>query len=840
MVDFNKRLGNKPTEKPIEPRAIYDRLDRASDKGPLREAQAFILDQWHTQFRGRKDVIVKLHTGQGKTLIGLLMLQSRLNEGTGPVIYLCPNHHLVDQTCEQAKAFGISAIRVKDEIPAEFFESRAIIVAVVHKLFNGRTQFKLSPRSVHAGTILMDDCHACVDAIRDSVSIRVDRQHAIFDPLLGLFEADLRQQGAGTFEEIKGKQREALLSVPYWTWLDRSDEVTSLLARYAESDELKFVWPILKDRLHDCTCFISGTSIEVVPHLAPLDVFGTFWNAPHRIFMSATVTDDSFLIKGLRLDKDAILNPLTYAKEKWSGEKMILVPSLIDEKLDRSEIVNAFGPPNSKRRYGVVVLAPSESRTRDWAAAGARVATRANIDEIVGQLRLGNREHTVVLVNRYDGIDLPDECCRLLIFDSLPQGDSLADRYIEIIRPGSDLQNIRLARSVEQGLGRSVRGEKDYSVIFIVGPELVRFLRQQSTRSFLSEQTRKQVEIGLNVSAWAQQEDKGATSLVTLSKVADQCLKREEGWKEFYFQEMNTLTSAPMKAKGLEQFEMEARAEALYQNHNPAGAAALLQNAVDTSNISEYEKGFYLQEMARYLYRAQRVESKRLQIAAHTRNRSLLRPTEGSQVQQLRPLPGLRIENIIKWVRSHGMYDQLKVAVDDICSRLQFGAASEEFERAVQEMGRALGFSSERPDREWKAGPDNLWCLAEGDYLLIECKNEVDLARSEINRAETGQMNNAVAWFRENYPGARCTRLMIIPTNKPASGAAFAEEVGIVRKAELDRLRKNFREFFVEFRSDDFGSLSEKAINERLIAHKLTIENIQADYQKGTYAGRLR
>jgi replicative superfamily II helicase len=50
---------------------------------------------------------VKLHTGQGKTLVGLLMLQSRLNAGKGPVVYLCPDHFLIAQTCEQARQFGI-------------------------------------------------------------------------------------------------------------------------------------------------------------------------------------------------------------------------------------------------------------------------------------------------------------------------------------------------------------------------------------------------------------------------------------------------------------------------------------------------------------------------------------------------------------------------------------------------------------------------------------------------------------------------------------------------------------------------------------------------------------
>ena len=71
MVDFKKRLTKKASEKQLNPVEIYETLDRASDKGELRKAQEFVLKTWHEKFRDTRDLIVKLHTGQGKTLIGL-------------------------------------------------------------------------------------------------------------------------------------------------------------------------------------------------------------------------------------------------------------------------------------------------------------------------------------------------------------------------------------------------------------------------------------------------------------------------------------------------------------------------------------------------------------------------------------------------------------------------------------------------------------------------------------------------------------------------------------------------------------------------------------------------
>ena len=62
-----------------------------------------------------------------------------------------------------------------------------------------------------------------------------------------------------------------------------------------------------------------------------------------------------------------------------------------------------------------------------------------------------------------------------------------------------------------------------------------------------------------------------------------------------------------------------------------------------------------------------------------------------------------------------------------------------------------MGFAGERPDAEWKEGPDNLWALDDSHYLLFECKSEVDVTRAEINKRETEQKNRSSAWFDKHY-----------------------------------------------------------------------------------------
>ncbi len=841
MVDFTKRLGKKKVEKAVDPIELYERLDRSSDKGPLRDAQKHILSEWFANARDKRDVIIKLHTGQGKTLIGLVTLQSKLNEGKGPALYLCPNHQLVEQTCAQARQFGIAVCRADDGIPHEFVDGQAILVATIQKLFNGLTQFKLGLKAQQVGVILMDDSHACVDAIRDSVAIKIKRENKLYNQLLELFEADLKHQGAGTFADLKNDGQDALLPVSYWAWRDKVHEVTTLFSNNANEDGLKFVWPILRDRLAECACMIASHTIEITPHLPPLDVFRSYWNAEHRVFMSATVTDDSFLVKGLRLSKATILNPLTYPQEKWSGEKMVIIPSLISDALTRGEVVNYFAPMVAGRTYGVVALAPSFAGTKDWETYGATVARSNTIDDYLNKLKAGLREHTLVLVNRYDGVDLADDQCRILVFDSVPYSEKLLDRYFEACRPESALIQVRLARAIEQGLGRSVRGEKDYSVIIITGSELVKFLRHKKSLGYLSDQTQKQIEIGLDASDYASDElKKGRPATAAMQGLIDQCIKRDEGWKQYYVEKMNEIATSAPKPKGLEIFERELDAETRYQGSDPDGAVGVLQAIVDDPKTSDLEKGYYLQEIARYRYSHSKATSNAMQVAAHRKNPYLLKPKEGVYLQKLEPLNGLRVTNVITWIRSHGTYEQLRVVMDDIFAKIQFGVAADEFERGIQELGKALGFASSRPDKEMKEGPDNLWCLGIGDYLLIECKSRVLEDRSEINKDESGQMNNACGWFKTAYPGANYMRLLIIPTHKLGKGAAFNEEVSIVRKTELNKLIRNVQAFYSEFRTLDVNGLTEEKVDELLTLHHLAINNLKADYQKAVYAGTLK
>ncbi len=382
MVDFKKKLGLKSIPKKINPIEIYDELDRKSQTGPLRPVQIEILKEWWLNRKEDKDLILKLHTGQGKTLIGLLILQSILNEKKGPCLYVCPNKYLVEQTSQEAEKFGIGYVTIEDDLPDKFLNSEKILITHVQKVFNGKSKFGVGGKFTKVNTVILDDSQACIDSINDSFKIKVNNQHELYKKLFQLFEDDLREQGEGSLEEIKSKSKEShntLLPVPYWSWQDKKSEVIKALLESANENEVKFAWPLIKDNLENCQCFITGKELEISTILSPISKFGTFSKAEHRILMSATTQNDSFFVKGLGLNIEAVKNPLINKNEKWSGEKMILIPWLIHEELKETYIINKFAEKDVNRRIGCVVITSSFKKAETYDKLGSIIVKSDNI-----------------------------------------------------------------------------------------------------------------------------------------------------------------------------------------------------------------------------------------------------------------------------------------------------------------------------------------------------------------------------------------------------------------------------------------------------------------------------
>lgn len=181
-----------------------------------------------------------------------------------------------------------------------------------------------------------------------------------------------------------------------------------MLSNNIDDNQIKFAWPLLKNSIEGYGCCITSNLIEISPYSTNIGVFGTFNNANHRILMSATTQDDSFFVKGLAFDINAVKNPLKNEQQKWSGEKMLILPSLIHDNCDRDLIITKFSKLKHPQ-FGIVAIAPSTKKSIQYKTLGATIADRSNIFNEIDKLKKGIFDNILVINNRYDGIDLPDE-----------------------------------------------------------------------------------------------------------------------------------------------------------------------------------------------------------------------------------------------------------------------------------------------------------------------------------------------------------------------------------------------------------------------------------------------
>ena len=216
-----------------------------------------------------------------------------------------------------------------------------------------------------------------------------------------------------------------------------------------------------------------------------------------------------------------------------------------------------------------------------------------------------------------------------------------------------------------------------------------------------------------------------------------------------------------------------------------------------------------------------------MQVSAFKMNTQLMKPRVGIVYNKLRyPLNISRNIRIINELQVLGNYEELSIQLEDTLSNMSFGVDAEKAENAFYRIGQLLGYECQRPDKEIRQGPDVLWCTASNKYILIECKTEVLADRKCISKSEAGQMEEHCAWFEATYGEITSFKpILVISTEKLAKDAYFSHDTKILKKSGLEKLKKQIRDFFKEFKKFDFSGLDADVVNQKLVAHNLHNDN---------------
>ena len=298
MLDFGALASGGGGGAPvIEPRKIFTTLVRHPRFKFPSANQGEVLDKWF-EVRSRRDNTIKMNTGSGKMLVGLLALQSSLNEGVGPAVYVVPDNYLLHQVINEANDLGIPV--TEDPSSASYLAGSAILVVNIHKLINGKSVFGVGEIRKPIGTVVIDDAHACLASVDDQFSINLKPNHRSHAELIPLFEDDLKEQSEVGIVELKAQDPQALMLVPFWAWHDKRERVLECLHKHKDTEGLLFSWPLLKDIIPYCQCIIGGRELEIAPRCTPIDRIASFARAKRRIYMTATLADDGVLVTKLQ------------------------------------------------------------------------------------------------------------------------------------------------------------------------------------------------------------------------------------------------------------------------------------------------------------------------------------------------------------------------------------------------------------------------------------------------------------------------------------------------------------------------------------------------------------
>lgn len=805
-------LGADEAPKHLEPRDIY----RALPNRPwpyLRQEQGEVLERWFDK-RDRRDLVLRQNTGGGKTAIGLLICQSTLNELGLPAVYVAGNTFLVTQTRREALQLGLAT--TDDPLNADFLNGDAILVTTMQTLINGKSRFGI-PGGRHdvidVGIVVIDDAHAALADAETQFRLEIPAAHDAFGKLTGLFGEVLRAQSPTRWAEFSSGDLGVTLRVPYWMWVDRISDVVTALHPHRDDDEFKFVWPLIKEDLALCEATVTSTRLEIRPLCPPIARIPSFTDAKRRVYLTATLADDSVLVTGLDADPTTIAEPVTPKRAADLGDRLILAPTELNPELDDLAVIELA--VELAATYNVVVLTPSDEAAKKWIPLGATFVKVGELDAVVTRLKAKEHLGLIVLANKYDGIDLPGDACRVLVIQGLPRALAPGERRDAEVLRRSAVLTARQVQRIEQGMGRGVRDAEDYCAVLLIGSDLTNLVSHKRNRELFSPATAAQLDLSLRVAGQIAGE-----GIDAVRDAIDACLTRDPAWvvaargalaPVTYQQRQDPRPSAVAQRKA---FNL-ARAGRLQEAGNLLAAAAH-----DLSVTDKATSGWLREQQAQYVHQVNKLDAHQIQLRALEENPLLLRPAEGVALRPLRAV-ATQAQACSEYLSEH--YDsgiELVLGVRALLDRITWEPyRTDDAEAAIAELGEHLGFPTSRPDKEHGAGPDDLWGLSATRQAVIELKTGSRAAT--ICKDDVDQLGGSVRWAEKPDSSLQVVPVLVHRTHLHDKDATPPTGTRVLTEEKLEVLKLAVLAFVRALASDSGSWNNPDAVSAQLTEHAL-------------------
>jgi hypothetical protein len=773
-MDFSKLVVSPRTKRSVAPIEIFEKLPNLpGTPNDLWRGQTQALTEWHEK-RTARDVLISLNTGAGKTLVGLLIAQSLVNEGTDNVVYLCATIDLVRQTAREAEKIGLACTtRTEGGYDNDLFESgRAFCITTYHALFNGLSSIR---RKHFPGAVIFDDAHVAESILRGSLTLRIEAQKhgELFKELCTLIEPYFTSlHRRGEFRDTQDGNHPTMTFALPSALKSCEQQLLELFKRHGVENhgDLKYPYAHLRDRLDKCTAIFGGGACEIAPPFLPALALDVFERPIRRIYLSATLNYKTDIARAFGRIPDTVIEP---KNDAGNGERLVLVGRLLKDGQITATLARALSAQQK-----TLIAVPSGMQARSWSTV-AQPPTTVEFSEKLENFRRA-KTGAFVLVSRVDGIDLPHDTCRVMIIDGLPHGASLLERYQWDFLHMRNFHAARVANRLVQLFGRINRGRNDYGVFLLNGKNLTSWLNNDRNLALLPDLLQKQVTLGRAV-----QDQMKITTDDKVLGIVETVLARNPTWLQFYGDNVNNGDLDEEKVartNELEQRLTEAAlaeasfASALWDGNYAAARRALETTIEETARADTLLAGWHGVWIGACYEAEGDLESAYLAYdrARQRLGRNMALPTKprDAAVAHVEPANALAGEVYrIVGISSDNVYQRELRGLRAQLKKLD-GATPRQMEEAVRALGESLGFEASRPDNDIGTGPDVLWIdPATKQCICFELKTDKGTPAT-YRKDDISQGHDHLTWVNGTMPDLNCLGLLYVGPEGSCSGTA--------------------------------------------------------------------
>jgi Rad3-related DNA helicase len=541
----------------IDPEALFGELARTpKGVGALWSHQADQLRTYAKDHRDTGDVALELPTGSGKTLVGLLISEWRRRTLGQRVVYACPTKQLARQVLQKAMDQGIPAVLLigshwnwdQAEL-GRYARGGAIAITTYSAIFNSNSHLD------DAQTLVFDDAHAAEGFVAEAwalnVSSGLDQYGHLFDALGDSLEPSFVARMVAPDGPAADASEVRL--IPVGAIGHRAEDIDRVLATLRGDASYRF--RMLRANLSSCLFYVSRREFYIRPMIPPTFEHSPFTEPVQRLYLSATLGDAGELERAFgRTNIKRVPVPTAWDRT-GIGRRFFVFPELAaipnDARMDGADdaefpTVNAaeakstggaalVGELLDLTKKRLVLTPDDDSAARIADLLGVPITERFTAKDADTGIQpfIEAESGTLLAPNRYDGMDLAADSCRMMLMSGLPTASHLQDRFLETKLRASEVLHERIRTRVLQGAGRCTRGPKDWAVVVVAGEDILRFLSRMEVRKSLPVELQAEIAFGL------EQSQEPANTLIYLVESA---LEQDQIWQEDAEPELATST----------------------------------------------------------------------------------------------------------------------------------------------------------------------------------------------------------------------------------------------------------------------------------------------------------